>query len=412
MGNKPLASRVKDSEALKILTDTYTGKNSLNLKQVKLRVEVYSLETNVLVGSNISGAVFDTASKAHGAMDLHDTTPLRSCANGGRKIVMIAEFGLTKDVRPRFQLYDSAGNRLKDQEEKLLAQPNDQPGKSVSIMKETIVFITPKQPHAELFMQNQWTVKLVARRSSDGLVSKTKFDFDLVPHDFYSTCIFCEIDPDKQLLGQATIAPMRDVARPGLRKRQMSGTEVRDFSDKPENGINDSFPPGNKKHRDNNSPEMLNLSPNSEIYSIQNSTIDDSIQSLPRIAIANQLPKIMPFTNSMQLPTTVTYVNFPTTTNGRIVSTLASLPRIFPKPIESLAHTQAADIKIESKDKVEEKALLADSKRKQNESVPFHDLNQSQTLRMFPVTLGGQSPDSSLIFPSTDLVTTKIESHN
>ena len=183
--------------------------------------------------------------------------------------MMIAEFGLAKDVRPRFQLYDSAGNRLKEQEEKLLAQPNDQPGKSVSIMKETIVFITPKQPHAELFMQNQWTVKLVARRSSDGLVSKTKFDFDLVPHDFYSTCIFCEIDPDKQLLGQATIAPLRDVARPGLRKRQMSRTEVRDFCDKPEDGMVDSFPPGNKKHRDNNSPEMLpsTISSNSAMLS-------------------------------------------------------------------------------------------------------------------------------------------------
>ena len=267
--NKLLASRVKDPEALKILTDTYTGKNSLNLKKVKLRVEVYSLEANVPLGSSISGAVFDTASKAHGAMDLLDATPLRSCANGGRKIMMIAEFGLAKDVRPRFQLYDSAGNRLKEQEEKLLAHPNDKPGKSVSIMKETIVFITPKQPHAELFMQNQWTVKLVARRSSDGLVSKTKFDFDIVPHDFYSTCIFCEIDPDKQLLGQATIAPMRDVARPGLRKRQMSGTEVRDFSDKPENGMVDSFPPGNKKHRDNNSPEMLpsTISSNSAMLS-------------------------------------------------------------------------------------------------------------------------------------------------
>merc|ERR1712008_185104 len=107
---------------------------------------------------------------------------------------------------------------------------------------------------------------------------------------------------------------------------------------------------------------MLNISPNPEIYSIQNSTMIDSTQSLPRIAIANQLPKILPFTNSMQLPTTVTYVNFPTTTNGRIVSTLASLPRIFPKPIESLVHTQAVHVKTESK---EEGDFLTDSKRKE-----------------------------------------------
>ena len=232
--NKLLKSRINDPEALKVLTDTYTGRNSLNLKKVNLKVEVYSLESGQLLGNGILGAIFDTASKAHGAMDLHDATPLRSCADGGRKIVMIAEFGLAKDVEPRFQLYDSEGKRLKDQEENLLNQPSNHTVKTVSIMKETIVFITPNQPHAETIMKNRWTVKLVARRTSDGLVSKTKFNFDYVPHDFYSPCVFCAINPDKQDLGHATIAPMRDDARPGLKKRQMLGTEVRDFSDKPD----------------------------------------------------------------------------------------------------------------------------------------------------------------------------------
>ena len=152
--NKLSRSRVKDPEVLKTLINKYTGKNSSNLKKVRLRVDVISLDTNANLGSNISGVIFDTASKAHGAMDLHDATPLRSCAEGGRKIVMIAEFGLAKDVEPRFQLYDSDGNRLKDQEDKVLAQPSDQPGKSVSIMKETIVFITLKQPNTEMIMQN------------------------------------------------------------------------------------------------------------------------------------------------------------------------------------------------------------------------------------------------------------------
>ena len=139
--NKLLKSRVDDPEALQLLTDTYTGKNSLNLKKVKLKVDVFSLESDELLGSDISGAVFDTASKAHGAMDLHDATPLRSCADGGRKIVMIAEFGLAKDVEPRFQLYDSDGKRLKNEEEKLLIQPSDQPGKSVSILMFLMTFI-------------------------------------------------------------------------------------------------------------------------------------------------------------------------------------------------------------------------------------------------------------------------------
>ena len=56
-------------------------------------------------------------------MDIHDATPLRSCADGGRKVVMIAEFGLAKDVVPRFQLYDNSDRRLFEQEEQLLQQP-------------------------------------------------------------------------------------------------------------------------------------------------------------------------------------------------------------------------------------------------------------------------------------------------
>merc|ERR1711970_417228 len=286
--SKLLKSRVKDPDALKILTNTYTGKNSSNLKKVKLRVDVFSLESNSFIGSRISGPIFDTASKAHGAMDLHDATPLRSCAIGGRKIVMIAEFGLAKDVEPRFQLYDSEGTRLKEQEEKFLMQPNIQQGKSVSIMKETIVFITPPQPNAEMILENHWQVKLVARRSSDGLVSKTKFDFDIVPHDFYSTCIFCEIDPDKQKLGQATIAPMRDVARPGLRKRQVSGTEVRDFSEKPLPGSEETQQPAAKKQNTDTTTESQTSQTHPAIYKI--SSPNTVIRGISRLPVSSPPP--------------------------------------------------------------------------------------------------------------------------
>jgi len=407
--SKLLKSRVKDPDALKILTDTYTGKNSLNLKKVKLRVDIYSLESNSFIGSSISGPIFDTASKAHGAMDLHDATPLRSCAIGGRKIVMIAEFGLAKDVEPRFQLYDSEGTRLKEQEEKFLMQPNIQQGKSVSIMKETIVFITPPQPNAEMILENQWQVKLVARRSSDGLVSKTKFDFDIVPHDFYSTCIFCEIDPDKQKLGEATIAPMRDVARPGLRKRQMSGTEVRDFSEKSENNVGDKYQPAAKKQNENRTlktvktPQIIS---DSNMFTIQNSSV---IQSVPNLKVSNSITLTQPVLNSLSVPRSVTYLNFPLTTNGHLVPTVASLPRIAPKPIESLTAAPTPTIKTESGDDALENPLHTKVKEKERKEVPFHDLNHSQTVRMFPINLGGQSSDSSLIFPSTEAISTKLK---
>ena len=70
-------------------------------------------------------------------------------------------------------------------------------------MKETLVFITPPQPHIETIMQNVsdpfpeannsklfnslqgWKIKLVGIRLSDKNISKTKFDFEYFPEDFY-----------------------------------------------------------------------------------------------------------------------------------------------------------------------------------------------------------------------------------
>jgi len=217
--NKLLESRIQSNQvALKAITDTYSGKNSVNLKKVCLRLEVFCLETGLPLGSSLSVPISDTASKTHGAMDLHDATPLRSCAEGRRKVVMIAEFGLAKDVEPKFLLYDSEGRRLVDKEESLLVQPAD-----FSVMKESIIFITPAQPCAEAILVNNYKIKLVARRASDGYISRKKFDFNFVPHDFYSTCIFCALDPDTAGGDDAKLVPMREVARPGLRKRQMSG---------------------------------------------------------------------------------------------------------------------------------------------------------------------------------------------
>ena len=70
-------------------------------------------------------------------------------------------------------------------------------------MKETLVFITPPQPHIEAIMQNVsetfpdaknrklfnflqgWKIKLVGIRLSDKNISKTKFDFEYFPEDFF-----------------------------------------------------------------------------------------------------------------------------------------------------------------------------------------------------------------------------------
>merc|ERR1712111_132175 len=71
--------------------------------------------------------------------------------------------------------------RLFEQEEQLLQQPVQS---DISVLKESIIFITPPQPNAAKFLLNKYKIKLVAKRHSDGYVSRKKFDFTYVPHDF------------------------------------------------------------------------------------------------------------------------------------------------------------------------------------------------------------------------------------
>ena len=187
-------------------------------------------EPLIINSGNILEPISDTKSKTHGAMDIVDASPLRSCAKGGRKVIMIAAFPLSDSVEPRFELYDAPGNRLLDEERSMLNQPADQSGETVSTLKETIVFITPPQPHSELILENQWEVKLVAKRTSDGLVSKTKFNFEFLPHDFFSPCIFCTIDLDKRDPGNATLASPIHFSRPGLKRRMISNIDAEQFN--------------------------------------------------------------------------------------------------------------------------------------------------------------------------------------
>jgi hypothetical protein len=148
-------------------------------------------------------------------MDLYDVTPLRSCASGGRKVVMIAEFGLARDVIPVFQLYSSQGERLAE-EEKRVTQPDRD--KTV-IRKGSIIFITPPQPQAEVIFEQGWVIKVCAMRRSDSMVGAVKFAFEYVPHHFYQPCIFCALGPDVMGPEKAVLRPQKGFTRPGLKRR-------------------------------------------------------------------------------------------------------------------------------------------------------------------------------------------------
>ena len=104
--NKIIADRVPDPDVMESVLQNYTKKTSANIKKLKIKVEIFSLETNRLIHSEHSASICDTASKEHGAMDFALATPLPSCSKGGRKVMMVAEGQIAKDVEPVFLLYD------------------------------------------------------------------------------------------------------------------------------------------------------------------------------------------------------------------------------------------------------------------------------------------------------------------
>merc|ERR1719233_2163608 len=134
---------------------------------------------------------------------------------------------------------------------------------------------------------------------------------------------------------------MRDVARPGLRKRQMSGTEVRDFSDKPHNGSEETQQPPVKKQNTDTTTDSQTSQTNPAIYTISSpNRVIHSISRLPVSTPPNPPLTTRPILSCLSLPTSLAYLKLPLNTkNGHLVPTVASLPRIAPKPVERLVMT-------------------------------------------------------------------------
>jgi len=220
--NQIIADRMPDPEAAESILFNYKKKTSTNIKKLRIKAEIYSLDTNLLLCSGQSSAVSDTASKEHGALDFAIATPLRSCSKGGRKVLMVSEGQIARDVEPKFLLYDQNDRRLEEMDH-ILIQPNDSrnpSAKNTIVLKESIIFITPAQPNIELIMKNGWLIKLVGVRKSDGFESLKKFIFTYVPDDFYDPCIFCELHPDGNS-GKAVLPSPIGPAKPGVKKRRM-----------------------------------------------------------------------------------------------------------------------------------------------------------------------------------------------
>ena len=226
-----LRGRIQDESIVAKMEQHYKGKNSVNLKQIKLKVEFFELShegISCAVGfsSVISETISDTVSKQLGTLDFYDATPLKSCQTGGRKVIMVSEFGLAGDVEPRFQLWDCNGHRLRHLEDnpEYITQPmaiHKESKETVAVFRESIIFITLIQNNLHMIIQDGVSLTLVGRRKSDGVESRSKFVFLYVPHN--KKCLYCDINPDGSNSGEvAELAPKRLLTRPGRKRRIMS----------------------------------------------------------------------------------------------------------------------------------------------------------------------------------------------
>ena len=73
-------------------------------------------------------------------MVFHTAFPLRCCAKGGRKVFMVCDGALAKDVEPRFQIYHQ-GRHLEEKDD-LLNQPRLAGGQQVTFpdLKKNLTF--------------------------------------------------------------------------------------------------------------------------------------------------------------------------------------------------------------------------------------------------------------------------------
>jgi hypothetical protein len=233
LGNM-IRSRIDDQEIVNRMTEKFSGRNSENIRRVKIQCEIHDMDSN-LIFVGLSEAIVDTNSKKHGVLDIHDASPLKSCEKGGRKIQIISEFGLSKEVKPKFLLFDEQDNQITKCEEHLLNQPKD---KQIQRFKDSCIsFIAPMQERQSMqtILANKWKIKIALQRDLDGVltVSQNKPTFEYVPHDYFNFyfstsatfCIFCDFSPDISANETPALAELRKRAAPNRKKRRMLDVE-------------------------------------------------------------------------------------------------------------------------------------------------------------------------------------------
>ena len=221
--DKIIKERVPDVQMQSRIEKLFLGKNSKNLKKVQLKCEVFDLKTKSLIGRGTSSVIRD---KGYWTLEMKEVRPRVSCCRGGRDILLVTRHSVKKGtVEPVFQLFDSQGQRMKD-EEHWLKQPE---------VKEEderhLRFVAPRQDNHHHWAHLTLRLKL-RRRDEAELYSSSSCNFSYRQHDSCQywlvdqpsgqsslVCLFCH---PEILDGGNSGLPGADVpsnSGPGLKRR-------------------------------------------------------------------------------------------------------------------------------------------------------------------------------------------------
>jgi len=193
---KVLMDRLKtnDENVIGKYERLYKGKNSKNLKRLRIKVDFF---TDTFQYSVISPqTIVDSGNKDIGAMDFVDANPRKSCTLGNRVIIIVSEYNLSRDTTPIFQIFTNNGfdgEKRRPDLEQFLVQPDESECK-IEIRNTHIIFTTPKQPKLDQ-IKEKYIMKLAVRRNGDGYISEKKFDFLYEPH-CPGSCLECDWQVD------------------------------------------------------------------------------------------------------------------------------------------------------------------------------------------------------------------------
>lgn len=170
----------------------FQGRNAKNKKRMRIKVDFIQDEHHSY--SISSETIIDTGNKDIGAMDFVDAHPLSSCSRGGRTVMMLSEYNLSREIGPVFLIYTLDPDTGKEEEredlEHLLVQPSD-----IEVRNTQVIFKTPAQTRlAELPWPH--TLKLAVRRFGDGNLSGQRFDWSFREH-LDGSCLECDWGVDE-----------------------------------------------------------------------------------------------------------------------------------------------------------------------------------------------------------------------